>query len=83
MGHSCGVSDRILLKSIFEHEHCQRIKIFYYQKSKIVNDFTEKTQEISRHFSDKKKMREQIINFQDCVPLTTHQTKEADTFRSN
>src|SRR6185312_9875502 len=32
MGHSCGLSDRILLNSIFEHSNCQKIKIYYHQR---------------------------------------------------
>ena len=28
MGHSCGLSDRTLLNTIFEHENCRSIKIF-------------------------------------------------------
>ncbi|MBK6364090.1 MAG: hypothetical protein IPF52_11590 [Saprospiraceae bacterium] len=28
MGHSCGLSDRTLLSTIFEHENCRKIKIF-------------------------------------------------------
>ena len=71
MGHSCGLSDRILLNSIFEHPNCVRIKIYYYQKTKEQNDFTEKTQEISRHFkpSSKGDMRRKIVPFVDCEPL--------------
>jgi hypothetical protein len=48
-----------------------------------VNDFTEKTQEISRHFSDKRKMREKIINFQDCVPLTTCEAVQVESLSHN
>ena len=72
MGHSCGLSDRILLNSIFEHPNCASIKLYYYQKSETENDFFEKTQEISRHFTakGKEKMRTTIVSFQDSVPLT-------------
>lgn len=72
MGHSCGLSDRILLNSIFTHKNCQRIFVFYYQKTKDENDYFEKTQEISRHFppSAKSKMRKKIVSFLDCKPLT-------------
>lgn len=72
MGHSCGVSDRILLNSIFEHKYCRQIKIFYYQKNEKENDYFEKTQEISRHFksNNKAKMRSSIIPFPECSPLT-------------
>lgn len=71
MGHSCGLSDRILLNSIFEHDNCEKIKIFYYQKTKDENDFFEKTQEISRHFRpiNKGRMRNKIVPFEDCKPL--------------
>ena len=75
MGHSCGVSDRILLKSIFEHKNCHQIKIYYYQKSSNENDFFEKTQEISRHFSaiNKERMRRIIVPLSDCMPLVKFQ----------
>lgn len=71
LGHSCGLSDRILLNTIFEHPNCQAIKIYYYQKSEIENDYFEKTQEISRHFraSMKGKMREKIVPFENSIPL--------------
>lgn len=60
-GHSCGVSDRTLLNHIFEHPNCVSIKIFYYVKPNETDDFKEKTYEISRHFTDKKAMREKIV----------------------
>ncbi|MEZ5103010.1 MAG: AbiH family protein [Draconibacterium sp.] len=71
LGHSCGLSDRILLNTIFEHPKCRAIKIFYYQKSEKENDFFEKTQEISRHFraSMKGEMRKRIVSFDQCEPL--------------
>lgn len=69
LGHSCGLSDRVLLNTIFEHDNCASIKIHYYQKSESENNFLSKTQEISRHFKDKAKMRKRIVNFKDCKPL--------------
>lgn len=73
MGHSCGLSDRILLNDIFENINCKRIKIYFYQKNFEEHDFTEKTQEISRHFksSSRSEMRKKIVPFEDCKPLTT------------
>ncbi len=73
LGHSCGLSDRVLLNTIFEHDNCESIKIHYYQKSEAENDFLSKTQEISRHFKDKAKMRKRIVNFKDCKPLVKFQ----------
>lgn len=72
LGHSCGLSDRVLLNTIFEHDNCKKIKIHYYQKSETENDFITKTQEISRHFKDKAKMRARIVNFKECNPLVKY-----------
>ncbi|HPE35479.1 MAG TPA: AbiH family protein [Bacteroidales bacterium] len=72
LGHSCGLSDRILLNSIFEHVNCESIMIYYHKRSTTDNDYTEKTMEISRHFSPQHKdlMRRRIVPFDKCRPLT-------------
>jgi hypothetical protein len=71
MGHSCGISDRLLLNRIFEDFNCTKIRIFYHQNG-ILNDYFEKTQEISRHFQATKKitMRKIIEPFPNCSPLS-------------
>ena len=68
MGHSCGLSDRILLNKIFEHEHCLSIKVFYYENNGKDN-YTDIVQNISRHFNKKEMMREKIVNKSLCVAL--------------
>ncbi len=62
MGHSCGLSDRVLLSSIFQHDNCSEIEICYHQKSQAEDDHYEKTIRISRHFSQamKAEMRSRI-----------------------
>lgn len=62
-GHSCGLSDRIMLNEIFEHENCKSINIYFYEDEKGWNDFTAKTMDISRHFNSNKLMREKIVEF--------------------
>lgn len=57
-GHSCGLSDRVMLNEIFEHENCKSIKIYFYNE----NDFTTKTMEISRHFNSNQLMRKKLVN---------------------
>lgn len=74
MGHSCGLSDRTLLNTIFEHNYCRSIKVFYHQwrdkeSEEIKDNYTEITQNISRHFNKKKLMREKIVNKTLCQPL--------------
>lgn len=61
LGHSCGLSDRTMLNMIFEHDNCKSIKI-YYHGDETINNYTELTQEISRHFYNKGKMRERIVS---------------------
>ena len=74
VGHSCGLSDRTLLNTIFEHKNCVSIKPFYYEiedeKGQVIGDnYTEITQNISRHFYEKKLMRKKIVNKTLCQPM--------------
>ncbi|MFT7233892.1 MAG: hypothetical protein ACI8TA_003121 [Cyclobacteriaceae bacterium] len=50
IGHSCGLSDRTLLREVLENPNCERIFIHHYPDRK---DFTRKATELTRHFSDK------------------------------
>lgn len=73
VGHSCGLSDRTLLNTIFEHNNCRSIKVFFHEEKdkdgKIKDNYTEIIQNISRHFNKKKLMREKIVNKTLCQPL--------------
>tara|TARA_R110000796_G_scaffold37722_1_gene95039 strand:- start:81650 stop:82969 length:1320 start_codon:yes stop_codon:yes gene_type:complete len=69
MGHSCGLSDRTMLNTIFEHKNCRSIKVFYHKRENGTDNFTEIIQNISRHFNDKKLMRSKIVNKSLCIPL--------------
>jgi hypothetical protein len=69
MGHSCGLSDRTLLNTIFEHNNCRSIKVFYHQRENGTDNYTEIIQNISRHFNKKKLMREKIVNKTLCQAL--------------
>ena len=69
LGHSCGLSDRTMLNMIFEHENCKSIKIYYYENKEGQNNFTELTQEISRHFKDKAMMRRKIVSIDKSSPM--------------
>lgn len=69
MGHSCGLSDRVLLNSIFENANCKRIKLYYHQITKSTDDYIERTMEVSRHFREKNKMRNIISPYTHNKPL--------------
>jgi len=58
---------------LFEHEHCKSIKIFYYEN---LENYIYTTQEISRHFTDKKEMRNKIKDFELCEPCPQVKLKE-------
>lgn len=64
VGHSCGLSDRVLLNEIFEHQNCKKIEIFYHVRSDGSDNFKEITQEISRHFRPQNKniMRRKVCD---------------------
>lgn len=53
MGHSCGISDRTLLNTLFEHPNCVSIKPFYYQSHIGKDNFSEIIQNIYRNFQIK------------------------------
>ena len=69
MGHSCGLSDRTMLNTIFEHPNCISIKVFYHQQEGETDNYTEIIQNISRHFNKETLMREKIVNKTLCQPL--------------
>lgn len=65
-GHSCGLSDRTMFKEIFENKNCLSVKLFYHLKEDGSDDYTDKTYELYRHFSDKNSMRKKIVDKQKC-----------------
>jgi Bacteriophage abortive infection AbiH len=65
VGHSCGLSDRTLLNTIFEDSNCKLIKIFHYgdEKVKSKEDHFQKTIAVSRHCINKPMLRKRIVTF--------------------
>ena len=67
LGHSYGNSDRTLLNTLFEHENCVSIKPYYYQykdkkDGEIKDNYSDIVRNISRNFTDKKSMRDKVVN---------------------
>ncbi len=69
MGHSCGNTDRTLLNTIFEHNNCASVKIYYHQKSATQNNYLDIYKNISRNFNNKAKLRDRVVNQSFCEPL--------------
>jgi hypothetical protein len=70
MGHSCGISDKTLLNTLFEHKNCLLIKIFYHKINEDTDNYSDVYKNISRIFTGKPLMRKIVVNKEDCVPLT-------------
>lgn len=68
-GHSCALSDRTLLNMIFEHNNCAAIQPYYWKKNETEDNYNEIIQNLSRHFKNKQKFRQRLVNKQDCRPL--------------
>jgi hypothetical protein len=68
-GHSCGISDRTMLNTIFEHDNCASIKLFYHQRNEDQDNYSDIIRNISRNFNDKAKMRDRVVNKNYCEPL--------------
>ena len=69
MGHSCGLSDRTMLNTLFEHENCVSIKPYYYVNKQGKDNYLDIVQNISRNFTNPKLMRDRVVNKTFCEPL--------------
>lgn len=83
MGMSCGLSDRTLLRKLFQHENCISIVPFYYEymseegQEKVRKDnFNELSQNISRCFSNKDLLRSLVVDKTNCKPLVSISEKQ-------
>jgi len=82
-GLSCGNSDRTLLNELFEDENCKRIRIFYWQKPDMSDDFLEVYKNISRIFKEKGRLRNIVAtkpNSKPLVPVENIQTFLEENF---
>jgi len=69
MGHSCGISDRTLLNTLFEDDNCTLIKIFYHKREDGTDNYSDIVRNISRNFTKKTLMRERLIPKENSEPL--------------
>lgn len=69
MGHSCGTSDKTLLNTLFEHDYCKSIKIFYYENSEGYNNYSDIVMNITKNLNNKSKINELIVSKDESIPL--------------
>lgn len=60
IGHSCGMTDKSLLKSIFEHPNVTSVEYRYHSNE---NHFFDNLYNMSRIFSENTMMRSKVIDF--------------------
>lgn len=68
-GHSCGLSNKTMLNTLFEHNNCLSIKPYYYASKDGKDNYLDIIQNISRNFTDMKLMRDRVVNKTFCEPL--------------
>lgn len=80
MGHSCGLSDRTLLNTLFEHKNCVSIKPYYYINEQGKDNYLDIVQNISRNFTNPQLMRDRVVNKTYCeeLPQVTRKQKEEE-----
>ena len=66
MGHSCGLSDRTLLATLFEHPNCVSIKPYYHKKCDGTDNYRELVQNIARNFTSPSLMRDRVVRKDRC-----------------
>lgn len=69
MGHSCGLSDKTMLNTLFEHKNCVSIKPYYYVNEQGKDNYLDMVQNISRNFTNPQLMRDRVVNKTFCEPL--------------
>lgn len=62
MGHSCGISDRTLLNTIFEHKKCVSIKPHYRRESNGNENYSDIIRNIYRNFNNPSLMRDRVVS---------------------
>ncbi|MFT6502953.1 MAG: hypothetical protein ACJASQ_003085 [Crocinitomicaceae bacterium] len=60
VGHSCGLSDRTMLKTVFDQSLCKEIHVYHYQEDEqeLIDAQIEKDINIARHFDNKVRKRD-------------------------
>ena len=62
MGHSCGISDKDLLKPLFEDGPCLSIRVFYHKINNNSDDYSDIAKNMERIFTDSNLMKNRLVN---------------------
>jgi len=79
-GHSCGLSDNLILNEIFNHKSIYSIKTFYYEK---YENYFDVQVNIDRIMNDDTRFTNLIVNFKDShrMPQWSDDTVQVQNFK--
>jgi len=81
LGHSCGVSDRLILSEIFNHKNLKSITPIYYKDREGYLQTAINIDRIIDDYSKEKNEPKSFIkleNYPQCFPMIQHDSKEED-----
>ncbi|MDX1373360.1 MAG: AbiH family protein, partial [Nitrososphaeraceae archaeon] len=62
LGHSLSLSDKTLLKTLFEHPNCISIKPLYFMDENGNDNYNDLVSNLSRVFDDKSMLRDRVVS---------------------
>lgn len=80
IGHSCGISDRTLLKEIFEMEECKDINIHHYSTNgdNGLQNYKDISYGVSRYFENNMEMRRKVKSYDATLTIPQYQEPQVD-----
>ncbi len=76
LGHSCGLSDKLILNQILTHEHVETIRTFFFEE---YENYFETVVNIDRIMNDDEKFKERVIDFSRSRRMPQHHDDQAQT----
>jgi len=76
LGHSCGLSDKLILNQILTHEHVETIRTFYFEK---YENYFDTAVNIDRIMNDDEKFQKRVIDFSRSKRMPQHSDEQTQT----
>lgn len=80
LGHSCGLSDKLILNQILTHEKVEKIRTFYFEK---YENYFDTMVNVDRIMNDDEKFRKRVIDFSRSIRMPQHYDEQAQTDQFN
>lgn len=77
LGHSCGISDKLILNQILTHDNVETIRTFYFEK---YENYFDTIVNIDRIMNDDEKFKNRVIDFNRSSRMPQHDDDESRTY---